>query len=252
MPCRRYFWPLILVLFSCAPLLRRSSLERGLDYYKKGDFRTAAVHFNFYYSTHPGSDSALYYLYDCYVKLDEPKRAVDVLKQLAKMGTKDKDVYLHLFYAHRKNARYRDLYMLLTNTDRMITDAVNQHFALTRQLFAELVSGVSTKAHYSDPVAFVTSHGYMSYLPDGKFYGDDTITQGNLIILLDTFVRPIYPQNFFKLENITNRSFLYLPYMRLIDVGVLALDPDLDPNEHAPISMAVEAIGRLKQRGYIE
>ncbi len=168
------------------------------------------------------------------------------------MGTTDKDVYLHLFYAYRKNARYRDLYTLLTTTDRMITDAVNQHFSLTRRLFAELVSGVSMKTHYSDPITFVTSHGYMSYLPDGKFYGDDTITQGNLIILLDTFVKPVYPQNFFELKNITNRSFLYLPYMRLIDVGILALDPDLDPNEHAPISIAVEAIGQLKQRGYIE
>lgn len=252
MSCRHYLWLLIVVLFSCAPFTRRSYFERGLDCYRKGDFRTAAVHFNHYCSIQPESDSALYYLYDCYTKLNKPKRALDVLEKLVTMGTSDNDVYLHLFYSYRKYNQHRDLFTLLTNIDPFVKDAINERFCLTRRLFAELITGVSTRARYSDPVDFVMSHGYMSYLPDSNFYENDTITQGNLIILLDNFVKPVYPQKFFKLRHITNRSFLYLPYMRLIDIGILSLDGDLEPHERAPISMAVEAIGQLKQRGYIE
>lgn len=252
MSCRHYFWSLILTLFSCATLSHRSDFERGLACYKKGNFYKAAEYFNSHYNKHPEFDSVLYYLYSCYQKLDQPERGLKLLEQLAKIGSKDEDVYLNLFYYYRKNSQYRNLFTFLTNVDSLVGDVLNEHFCLTRRLFAEIISGATMKSIRSDPVDFATSHGYLSVLPDGKFYENDTITKGNLIILLDHLVDPVYPKNFFQLRNTSNRSFLYLPYMRLIDLGILNFDPDLDPRKRAPILMAVQAIVQLKKRGLIE
>jgi len=252
MPCRYYFWSLILTLFSCATFLHRGDFERGLACYKKGDFHKAAEYFNSHYTKHPESDSVLYYLYSCYQKLDQPERGLKLLEQLAEIGSKDEDVYLNLFYYYRKNSQYRNLFTLLVNVDPVVNDILNEHFCLTRRLFAEIISGASTKTVHSDPLVFATSHGYLTLLPDGKFYENDTITKGNLIVLLDHLVDPVYPKNFFQLRNVSNHSFLYLPYMRLIDHSILNFDPDLDPRRRAPISMAVQAIVQLKKRGFIE
>jgi hypothetical protein len=175
-----------------------------------------------------------------------------VLEQCVENGSEDKNVYLNLFYYYRKNARFHDLYRFMLKSDSMIQDAVDKYFCLTRRLFAELLVGASTHASQSDPVVFATTHGYLRLLPDGKFYEHDTITHGNLIILLDRLVDQVYPTRFFTLRNIPNRSFLYLPYMRLVELGILELDESLEPHDAAPISVASHAIAQLKKRGLID
>lgn len=253
MPCRHYCWILILASLHCATILRRpSEFEKGLKLYQQAHFHEASVHFNTYYSKHPNSDTTLYYLYDCYKQLNQPEQSARVLEQLAKIGSKDEKVYLALFSYYHKTSRYRDLYRLLINLDAPVQDTLNEHHILTRRLYAEILCGAQEKPVYTDPLVFVMSEGYIPPFPDGLSYENDTITIGNLIILLDKLVDPIYPKRFFRMKNISNRSFLYLPYMRLVELGIVELDPDLNPVENASIMMTVRALANLKKRGFID
>jgi len=169
-----------------------------------------------------------------------------------KIGSIDEKVYLALFSYYHKTARYRDLYRLLINLDSPIQDTVNEHHILTRRLYAEILCGAQEKPVSSDPLVFVVSEGYIPPFPDGQSYENDPITIGNLIILLDKLVEPVYPKQFFKIKNISNRSFLYLPYMRLIELGIVELDPELNPEENASVTTTARAVANLKKRGFID
>jgi len=253
MSCHRYFYPLILLLLSCVASPKRSEFEKGLDLYSEGEFYYASLYFNSYYRKNPQSDTTLYYLYDCYKRLNQPDKEIQILEQLKKIDSDDENVYLNLFYYYRKNAQYKDLYKLLLELQPSVKDRVDGQHALTRGLYAEIISGASRKFFRKmDPIVYATSQGYFPIFPDGKLYAGDLITKANLIILLDLLVDPIYPKKFFKAKNIPNNSFLYLPYMRLIELGILEFDPDLDPADNAKISVAVSAIVNLKKQGLIE
>lgn len=253
MPCRYYCWTLILLSLNCATFSpRRSEFEKGLEFYQQADFRQASKLFRSYYVKHPDSDTTLYYLYDCYRRLNQPEKEITILEQLAKTNSKDENVYLKLFYFYRKTARYKNLYKLLVHLTPPIKDIFDKHYALTKMLYAEIITGAAPKSEYSDPVVFTASNGYLPIFPDGKFYGNDTITNGNLIILLDRLIDPIYPQNFLGMKNLSDHSFLYLPYMRLIHLGIIEFDPELNPDEYASITMAVKAVANLKSRGLFD
>jgi len=253
MSCRNYFWFIIILFSSCAALLQRSDFKRGLEFYREGDFLRASEHFNSYYFEHPQSETTLYYLYDCYQRLNQPERGLAILQQFVKIGSNDENVYLNLFFYYHKNHQYRDLYKLLIDLNPAPRERIDKQCSLTRQLYAELIYGASEKLkRYSDPMVFAVGEGYLTLFPDSAFYKNDTITQANLIILLDHFVKPIYPRKFFKMNNLTNGSFLYLPYMRLVDLGILDFNPDLNPNAEAAISMVVMAVENLRKKGLIE
>ncbi|GAG71968.1 unnamed protein product [marine sediment metagenome] len=249
---RHYFWAIVLLFTSCVSFFQRSEFKRGLDFYEKGDFLEASEYFNTYYVKHPESETTLYYLYDCYHKLNQPEKNFQVLQQFVKLGSKDENVYLNLFHYYQKNARYRDLYVLLTELKSPMQDKLDEYYGLTRGLYAEIVNGAFGVKERSDPMVFAISHGFLPVFPDNKFYDDDTITQGNLIILLDQLVAPSYPKKFFNMKHISNRSFIYLPYMRLVDIGVLGFNPELNPVDYATISMVVTALENLKRGGFIE
>lgn len=253
MSCRNYCWILILVSLHCATFLHRpSEFEKGLKLHQQAHFSEAAVHFNNYYVKHPDSDTTLYYLYDCYKQLSQPEQSARVLEQLVKIGSKDEKVYLALFSYYHKTARYRDLYRLLINLESPVQDTMDERHILTRRLYAEILCGAQEKPVNTDPLVFVTSEGYIPPFPDGQSYENDPITVGNLIILLDRLVDPVYPKQFFKMKNISNRSFIYLPYMRLVELGIIELDPELIPEENASITMTIRAVANLKRKGFID
>ena len=249
---RHYFCTLILLFWGCATLFHRSEFKRGFEFYNKGNFSEAVIHFNTYYVKHPASETTLYYMYDCYQKLNQPEQGIQVLQELAKLGSKDENVYLNLFHYYHGHVRYDEMYQLITDLKPPVQAVLDKKYLLTRRLYAEIVCGASGKTINTDPMGFALTQGYLELMPDGKFYDNDPITQANLIILLDRLVPPIYPKEFFMMKNVSNHSFLYLPYMRLVELDILRFNPDLDPNNNATISMAAKAMANLKKRGFLE
>jgi tetratricopeptide (TPR) repeat protein len=247
MSYRHYLWILITIFFNCTLFFQKNEFEKGLRYYQEGDFRQASYYFSEYYSEHPESDTVLYYLYDCYNKLHQHEKKIAVLEQFAKRGSENENVYLNLFSFYQKNAQYHDLYELLAELHPVMRNMLDTRYVVTRRLYAEIVSGAFNITGSLDPMVFATSHGYLPLFPDNKFYDDDTITQGNLIMLLDRLVAPLYPEKFYTMRYISNHSFLYLPYMRLVVLGVLEFNPELNPAENARISTVVTAFVHLKK-----
>ena len=245
---RSYFLPFI-ILLGCAVFMRRNDFAKGMDYYHKSDFLNASKYFDQYYQKHPASETTMYYLYDCYQKLNKTEPALAVLEQLRRLGSEDENVYLNLFYHYQKSARYQDLYHLLVELKPQLWPVVDKKYVLTRRLYAEILNGAfGDIGDRRDPIDFAIKSDFLEPLPDGRFYENDSITKGNLIIVLDKQLAPIYPSKFLSMAYISNHSFLYLPYMRLVCLGILDFDANLNPRENAPLSMATRAIANLKRR----
>ncbi len=174
------------------------------------------------------------------------------LERLIKIGSQDKNVFLNLAYLYHREKRYTRLYYLIKNIPVTLKSEIDRHFPLTRRLLAELICGAVHKSKVSDPMVYVISHNYLPLCPNGKFYDNDTITIANLIIILDRFLKPVRPQHFYRMEHISSRSYLYLPYMRLVNEGVLKFEPGLRPQEYACTTTLIEAVDVLKQRGFID
>ena len=254
MSYRRYIWTLVLLIsLSCSTFFkRRSEFEKGLLEYKEHHYQQAVVHFNTFYSKHPESQTTLYYLYDCYKKLNNPTKSAQILETLIRIGSTDENAYLNLFLFYRRNEKFQEMFSLLNNLQPSVNNAFNKRHALTRRLYAEIICGASNRSIYADPMVFAVTEKYLPIFPDSRFYENDTLTNGNLIILFDRLVEPIYPDNFFVMEKIKNRSYLYIPYMRLVHLGIMPFNAALDPDAGADLSSAVNGIAQLKQRGLIE
>lgn len=253
MPGRYYYYTLILLLVHCTALFNRSNeFEKGLDFYRHYHFEPAKEHFVQYYNKHPESDTVLYYLYDCYRKLGDIKKTTEVLEQFVKLGSEDRNIYLNLFNIYRQNKQYKKMFFLLINAPPKLTKVFDEHYILTRQLFAELICGVAGQSSKTDPIIFAVSNGYLSVPPGGKFYPDDPLSNAHLIIALDRLLKPIYPKKFYKLHYIASNSFLYLPYMRLITLKIMDYIPDLIPQQNTSIITATRALWALHKRGIID
>jgi hypothetical protein len=181
--------------------------------------------------------------------LNKPEAQISTLEKLIHRNTTDPNVYLNLLYYYRKNERYRDLYNLLSRYPKDLQDNLDSRLALTRQLFAELICGATTEKKYADPMIYSISKGYLPRFPDGQLYRDDTLSYANLIVLLDRLVEPEYPRSFFPMKSISTESYLYLPYMRLVNSDILAFDPYLVPEYPARVSTAIHAVKVLVKRG---
>ncbi len=253
MSCRRYCWTLILVLAGCASLFdRKSDFERGLDLYRSGQFTEAVKYFVAHYGKHPDSDSTLYYLLDCYNNLKSEPGQISVLEKMAARRLLDANAYLTLIQLQRKNRRFDDLHALLARLGPPLSAELDKRLALDRRLLAELICGASRQSVQTDPLVWCISKGYLPVFPDGKLYETDTLTTGNVIILLDRLVEPVYPRNFFPLQKITTRSYLYLPYMRLVELGIFDLDPYVAPDQRASVIATARALGRMKEKIYFD
>jgi len=250
MSCRHHFWAVILIFSSCASLLNRTDdFERGIELYKDKQYDEAISLFKTHHAEHPDSDSTLYYLFDCYRQLGRSEEQTLILEKLVKRGVDDENVYLNLIYYYRKHNRFNDLYKLLLNLPPATRDKVDKYSAVTRKLFAELICGAVTQNIRTDPMIFTISKGYLPIFPDGKLYEDDTLTVAHLIILLDRLVEPDYPRDLYPMKHISTKSYLYLPYMRLVHFGVLQFSPYVMPDQYAKPSTAIHALEVLRKRG---
>ena len=245
-PC----WAVIFLFSSCASILSRSNdFERGVELYKDKQYNEAASHFESYHSEHLDSDSTLYYLFDCYKQLGQSDEQILILEKLAGKKVDDGNIYLNLIRFYRKQDRFQDLYKLLLNLSPAMADQVDKYSPVTRKLFAELICGGATEKIMTDPMIFTIARDYLPRFPDGHVYADDTLTMANLIILLDRLVEPVYPRNLYPLKHISTRSYLYLPYMRLVHFDILQLNPYVKPDQYAKLSTAVHALDALRKRG---
>jgi tetratricopeptide (TPR) repeat protein len=252
MPHRHHYQPLIaLLLLNCALFHKPTELEKGIKFYRQGDFPKAARHFSAYVDRHPQSDSGLYYLYDCYRKLDRLDYQIPVLERLVQNRVENANVYLNLFEYYRGQNRCPELYNLLIAAPAAVKDTFDRRYPLTRRRYAEIACGAAGQKNPDNPVIRALTRGYLNVFPDGGAYPDDTVSNGNLIILLDRFVPPLYPKNFFNLQYVSSHSFLYLPYMRLVDLGILDFNTGLNPDRSATIAACAAALGRLKTHGYL-
>ena len=253
MPCRHHIWAVVVLLASCASLLdRKTDFERGLTAYRNGQFREAAKYFDSHHREHPQADSALYYLFNCYSKLDEADNQIRTLESLANRGVEDPNVYLNLIFLCRKHANYDRLCSALLSMPQSIAGDIDTRLVLTRRFLAEIISGASRQRMKTDPMVFCISRDYLPLFPDGKTYEEDTLVMAHLIVLLDRLVDPLYPRNLSPMRNISTRSYLYLPYMRLVEIGALELDPYLDPDRRASVLVAARALETLVNRGYLD
>ena len=253
MSCRYYLWAVVLVLSGCGSLLQRTdNFEQGLNSYSDRKYDEAVKHFKAYHDKNPTHDSTLYYLFNCYKQLNKPDEQILVLEKLVSRGVDDDNVYLNLIYFYRKQGRYKDMFKALLRFSPLMGNYETTYWPLTREFFAELICGVVTHDIRSNPMIFCVSRGYLPLFPDGHQYENDTLSQANLIMLLDRLLEPTYPRNFHPMKHISTRSYLYLPYMRLVDSGILEFDPYLTPNEHAKVSMAIHALEKLNIRGKLD
>lgn len=241
------------MLANCASLFdRKNDFERGLNAYQNSQFRTAARYFSAYHAEHLDSDSTLYFLFDCYKRLDEPANQIMTLEKLAVRSVKDLNIYLNLSFLYRESGRHASLYRMLLNIPQSMSSAIDQRLALNRRFLAELICGATDQRIETDPLVLCISRNYLPLFPDGQLYEDDTLTVANLIVLLDRLVEPLYPQSIFPMKNISTRSYLYLPYMRLVDLGVMDFDPNLTPDENASVLAAARALNVLVAGGHLD
>jgi tetratricopeptide (TPR) repeat protein len=253
MPRRYYFWTIILFILNCVAIFdRRNDFEKAINYYQKAEIEKAINHFEKYHLQYPLSDTTLYYIYDCYRRQGNQEAKIQVLEKLVALRTNDVQVYsvlLKHYYVTLNYGRFFTLYGSLPESVKPLLDA---QYVLTRQLYSQLLAGTDHITSYNDPVQIAVAKGYLPRCPDGNYYRYDTMTVANLIIALDILLEPIYPKHFYPMNNISERSFIYLPYMRLVDLEILTYDRQMDPNTIASLSMAVQAIQKMGQRGFID
>lgn len=254
MPGRYYIWAIILLVIQCSSLFdKRSDLEKAIDHYHKTNIEKAVHHFNAYYQKHPTSDTVLYYLHDCYKKMGNNKARIEILERLVALNTHDVQVYVVL-YAHYHSMKYYDrLFTMLASAPPSVLKEFDKQYAVTRELYAKLLVGsLNASVAYQDPIAYAVMKNYLPVFLDGMFYREDRITMGNLIIMNDQLIEPSYPGQFYFTRNISDHSFLYLPYMRLIDKKIIPHYEDLDPNAFVPLGLAMYVIRNMKMRGFFD
>ncbi len=253
MPGRGHLWPLVFVLAGCASFFPgRSDLKKGIALYNKNEVLRALPYFERYYQKNDRSDTVLYFLYNCYRHLNDPDRSVQSLERLIALDVNDPNVYLNVYYYYRAGKRYPDMLRLLAGLQPSISRIFDQRFPLTRQELAALLYGAAGRKSHSDPMIFALSENLLPVFPDRNLYPDDTISMAQLIIILDRRIDPDPPADLSTAVRIAPESFLYLPYMRLVGKGILALDPNMLPTDRVPLTTAARAIVNMKNRGFLE
>ncbi len=254
MPHRHHHWPLIALvvpLLSCTLFHKPTDFEKGLKRYQAGDYERAARLFDTYAKRYPAFDTGLYYLCDCYARLGRTEERFRALAQLAGLHVEDINIYLNLIDHERSNGRWSGVVGLLCGLPPGVTGEYNRRFILTRRGYAELACGAAGINDAGNPLVGALTRGYLNSLPDGFAYPDDTVTLGNLIILLDRLVPPDPPRSYPALQTLDARSYLYLPYLRLVGLGIIDYEPALDPDRPATPVECARALVRLKNAGHL-
>lgn len=254
MPRCYYFWIIPFFLLQCAAIFsRRNDFEKGVALYQKEKIDKAIVFFEKHYSTHPFSDTTLYYLHDCYRRQGDYNAQIQTLERLAKLNILDSQVYSILLDYYISKAMYDRFFDLYYSIPASLISVFDPRYVLTRSMYAKLLVGATrTNVLQNNPMQHVIARGYLPAGADGTYFEDDTLTIGNFIIALDNLFEPTYPKTFYPMSHIPERSFLYLPYMRLVDQGILDYQRDIDPGKIARLSMVVYAIHNMVERGIID
>jgi hypothetical protein len=213
----------------------------------------AILYFEKYHKKNPTADTVLYYLHDCYRKQGDVHAQIHALERLADLGVADVHVYKVLLRHYSGNNAHDRFFESYLSAPPSLAHLLDKDYTLTRELYAKLLLGaIGNPKWQGGPMDFAITKEYMPTVPSGAYYKNDTMTIGNLIITLDRLLEPIYPADFYPMTHISERSFLYLPYMRLVDRGILTYERDVHPDAIAPLSITVNAIHVMTQRGYID
>jgi len=254
MPRCYYIWIALIFFLQCASIFdRRNEFEKAVAYYQQSDIEKAIHYFKEYYAKNPFSDTTLYYLHDCYRQQGDINAQILVLERLTDLNTKDIHVYTVLLRYYFDNKEYDRFFETYRSAPVSIVPLLDARYTLTRELYAKLLLGATRTAKWQgDPMEFAVTKGFLHTVITDAYYQDDTMTIGNLIVALDRLLEPTYPKQFYPMSYISERSFLYLPYMRLVDMDILAYERDVDPNRITPLNIAVKAIHAMMQRGYLD
>jgi len=249
-----YIWITLFFLVQCAAIFdRRNDFEKGVGFYQKNNLDKAIRLFEKHYSEHPFSDTVLYYLHDCYRKQGDHKARILTLERLAELDIQDEQVYTTLLDHYFSRTMYDRFYYLCRSVPATIMSILDSRYTMTRNMYAILLVGAThNTAWHNDPMHYAITKGYLFPGITGAYFEHDTITIGNFIVTLDKLLEPTYPRLFYPMTHISERSFLYLPYMRLIDMEILDYQKNIDPNRPAPFSLVVPAIKEMIERGFID
>ncbi|MCX7994616.1 MAG: hypothetical protein N3A65_02420 [candidate division WOR-3 bacterium] len=241
-----------ILMASCGIFSEENLYKKGIASYEKKEYEKAIRYFTLYYQKVPTGDSTLFFLYNCYLKINDHQSAVKILEELARRGHPDENIYINLYHFYQRNNSYDKMIKMLLNTPPDVMEKIDLKFPLTRRRVAELFAGIFSLKPVSDPINFVLDKGFMKPAPDGKFYENDTVKIYHLILFLDSYLPPVTPQSYIYLKNIKPDSYLYLPCSRLVSLGILELDENIDPEARCSLSQVLRAIMNLKNKGYIK
>uniref|UniRef100_A0A7V3VUV0 Tetratricopeptide repeat protein n=1 Tax=candidate division WOR-3 bacterium TaxID=2052148 RepID=A0A7V3VUV0_UNCW3 len=211
----------------------------------------AIRYFTEFYKSSPSGDSTLFFLYIAYIKTGNIQKGINILEELARRKNPNPGIYLNLIKYYRENHLYYKVNDLINNTPPSVIKHIDRNLPLTKRLFTELLIGACTTNPVSEPLVFALKKGFIKPSPDGKFYGDDTIKFNYLIPALDDLIPTVNPANHIPLKNITRDSYLYLPIQRLIALGIIAPDEDINPEDYVPVSFALRAINIIREKEFI-
>ncbi len=243
---------LLITILSCAFFPKPNLYKKGTESYKKNDFQQAIKYFNGFYKKSPSGDSTLFYLYNCYNKIGDIETSIKILEELARRKNPNDQIYINLFNYYRQQKLYYKNYQLLMTLPFPVLQKIDQMYPLTQKLCAELFTGATTNVRVDDPINYAVRKGFLKHAPDGKFYDNDTLRVNHLILLLDSFLPLMQIRFDYSTKNIKSDSYLFLPYFRLVSLGILKLDENINPGAYASLSQALRAINELKNKGYLK
>jgi len=245
------FFPLIFSISGCL-FPKQNIYQKGVISYEKKEYEKAIRYFTEFYQRSPSGDSTLFFLYNCYIKVGDIRTGIKILEELAKRKNLSEPIYSNLFSYYHQNNLYHKINQMILNAPQPVIQKFDIKYPLTKRICAELFAGALSSGKIDDPINFALKRGILKSAPDGKFYENDTIKVNQLILLLDSFIPPVNPENNFRFKYIKMNSYLYLPYSRLISLNILEYDENINPEASATLSQALRAITNLKNRGFLK
>lgn len=239
-------------MLSCVFFSGPNLYRKGIESYQRNDFNQAIKYFNNFYKKSPSGDSTLFYLYNCYNKIGDVTSSIKILEELTRRKNPNEQIYINLFNYYRQQKLYYKINHLLMAAPLPIVQKIDRIYPVTAKLCAELFTATATSVQIDDPIAYAVRKGFLRHAPDGKFYDNDTLRVNHLILLLDSFLPPVQVRFEYSMKNIKPDSYLFLPYSRLVTVGILQFDENINPEAYVSLSQALRAINELKKKGYLK
>ncbi len=243
---------LMAIALSCALFPKSSSYIKGVENYQKNEYRKAIKYFTEFYKKSPSGDSTLMYLYNCYYKIGDIETSIKILEELARRKNPSEQIYISLFNYYRQHGLFYKVNQLILNMPLSVARKFDQRYLLTRRLCAEIIAGAITETEVKNPISYIMGKKLMNASPDGKFYEHDTLKVGTLILVLDSFLPAVIPEQIYVSKHIRANSYLLLPYSRLVSAGIISPEENIDPQMNASLTQTVRAICVIKSKGFLK